>query len=112
MGYLPFQVPSNLIIARVPRPGLCTSPVIKICVWLKDTDICVAVVTWGIISTCTAAVQSFAALAVVRVILGAVEAVFFPGKCFHRLKWRLIIIRRNLLFERLVHPLLISRPYD
>lgn len=22
-GYIPFQIPSNLIMTRVPRPGLC-----------------------------------------------------------------------------------------
>ena len=44
-------------------------------------DICCAVVCWGAISAATAAVQSYSALVGVRVVLGAVEAVFFPGKC-------------------------------
>lgn len=26
-GYLPFQIPSNYIISRIPRPGLCGSRV-------------------------------------------------------------------------------------
>jgi hypothetical protein len=60
VGYLPFQIPSNLLIARIPRPGLY---------------ICVAVVIWGTISAATAAVKSYGQLLAVRAILGAAEAV-------------------------------------
>lgn len=28
-GYLPFQIPSNYIISRIPRPGLCESRVLS-----------------------------------------------------------------------------------
>ncbi|KAE8539122.1 hypothetical protein D1P53_005494 [Cryptococcus gattii VGV] len=48
-GYLPFQIPSNYIISRIPRPGL-------------------------------SAVRSYSALVGIRVVLGAVEAVFFPER--------------------------------
>nr|XP_019010050.1 uncharacterized protein I206_05612 [Kwoniella pini CBS 10737]OCF48831.1 hypothetical protein I206_05612 [Kwoniella pini CBS 10737] len=71
-GYLPFQTPSNLIIARVSRPGLYIS---------------IAVIVWGIISLCTAAVHSFAQLVGVRIVLGAVEAVFFPGVIYFLSAW-------------------------
>lgn len=60
VGYLPFQIPSNLIIAKISRPGLY---------------ICVAVVIWGTISAATAAVKSYGQLLAVRAILGAAEAV-------------------------------------
>jgi MFS family permease len=60
VGYLPFQIPSNLIIARISRPGLY---------------ICAAVVIWGTISAATAAVKSYGQLLAVRAILGAAEAV-------------------------------------
>lgn len=64
VGYLPFQIPSNLIITKISRPGMY---------------ICTAVVIWGAISAATAAVHSYGQLLAVRAILGAVEAVFFPG---------------------------------
>lgn len=65
VGYLPFQIPSNLIITKISRPGMY---------------ICTAVVIWGAISAATAAVHSYGQLLAVRAILGAVEAVFFPGE--------------------------------
>ncbi|UZJ50695.1 hypothetical protein CBS101457_000015 [Exobasidium rhododendri] len=71
-GYLPFMVPSNLLISRIPRPGMY---------------ICVAVAIWGSISGATAAVQSYGQLLAVRVILGMVEAVFFPGAVYYLSAW-------------------------
>lgn len=46
---------------------------------------------WGIISGCTGAVQSYAGLAVCRVVLGFAESAFFPGavylnSCFYTKK--------------------------
>ena len=67
VGYLPFQIPSNLLITRIPRPGMY---------------ICTATVIWGGISGATAAVQTYQQLLAVRVILGIVEAVFFPGAVY------------------------------
>jgi hypothetical protein len=32
VGYLPFQIPSNLFISRISRPGLCALP-------LRDKDV-------------------------------------------------------------------------
>lgn len=72
VGYLPFQIPSNLIITRVPRPGLY---------------ICVAVVIWGAISAATSAVKSYQQLLAVRACLGVVEAVFFPGAIYYLSAW-------------------------
>ncbi|WVF70353.1 hypothetical protein IAT40_005143 [Kwoniella sp. CBS 6097] len=72
VGYLPFQIPSNLIIAHITRPG---------------AYICAAVTIWGSISAATAAVHSYSALLAVRVILGAVEAVFFPGVIYLLSAW-------------------------
>ena len=80
-GYLPFQVPSNYLISKLPRPGLCklSRPPPPQILYANNTDICVAVVIWGTISACTGAVQSYGALLGIRVLLGASEAVFFPG---------------------------------
>ncbi|CAK7226640.1 hypothetical protein SCUCBS95973_006271 [Sporothrix curviconia] len=58
VGYLPFQIPSSLAITRIARPGMY---------------ICVAVTIWGAISAATAAVNTYAQLLGVRVILGVVE---------------------------------------
>lgn len=72
VGYLPFQIPSNLIITKVTRPGMY---------------ICCAVVIWGSISACTAAVHSYGQLLAVRCILGVAEAVFFPGAIYFLSAW-------------------------
>lgn len=60
VGYLPFQIPSNLIITSISRPGLY---------------ICAAVIIWGTISAATAAVKTYGQLLAVRAVLGAAEAV-------------------------------------
>ncbi|OAQ92006.1 MFS transporter [Purpureocillium lilacinum] len=72
VGYLPFQIPSNLIITKIARPGLY---------------ICVAVVIWGSISAATAAVRTYGQLLAVRAILGVSEAVFFPGAIYYLSAW-------------------------
>lgn len=72
VGYLPCQIISNLIIVKVPRPGMY---------------ICGAVVIWGSISAATAAVTNYSQLLVVRGILGVAEAVFFPGAIYYLSAW-------------------------
>lgn len=72
VGYLPFQIPSNLIISNISRPGMY---------------ICIAVVIWGTISAATAAVKTYGQLLAVRAILGAAEAVFFPGAIYYLSAW-------------------------
>ncbi|OJJ95634.1 hypothetical protein ASPACDRAFT_35941 [Aspergillus aculeatus ATCC 16872] len=72
VGYLPFQVPSNILITRISRPGLY---------------ICVAVAIWGCISAATAAVKNYGQLLAVRAILGIAEAVFFPGAIYYLSAW-------------------------
>lgn len=59
------QVPSNLVVSKIRYPAIY---------------ICSAVVVWGAISACTAAVSSYGGLLACRFMLGFVEAVFFPGK--------------------------------
>lgn len=72
VGYLPFQIPSNLIITKIKRPGMY---------------ICVCVVVWGAISAATAAAKNYGQLLAVRAILGMVEAVFFPGAIYFLSSW-------------------------
>ncbi|GFF64926.1 hypothetical protein IFM47457_10957 [Aspergillus lentulus] len=72
VGYLPFQIPSNLLITKISRPGMY---------------ICCAVTVWGCISAATAAVKSYGQLLAVRAILGMAEAVFFPGAIYYLSAW-------------------------
>lgn len=72
VGYLPFQIPSNLIITKISRPGMY---------------ICTAVVIWGAISAVTSQVKTYGQLLAVRAILGVVEAVFFPGAVYFLSAW-------------------------
>lgn len=72
VGYIPFQIPSNLLITRISRPGLY---------------ICTAVVIWGAISAATSTVKTYGQLLAVRAILGIVEAVFFPGAVYYLSAW-------------------------
>lgn len=87
VGYLPFQLPSNLIISRLTRPGLCKFPGMHAVIYTNNTDICCACMIWGSISACTAAVQTYEALLGVRVLLGVSEAVFFPGAIYLLSAW-------------------------
>lgn len=72
VGYLPFQIPSNLLITKISRPGMY---------------ICVAVIIWGSISASTATVKTYGQLLAVRAILGIAEAVFFPGAIYYLSAW-------------------------
>ncbi|WWC90319.1 uncharacterized protein L201_005252 [Kwoniella dendrophila CBS 6074] len=66
-GYVSLQIPSNMLISKIKYPGIY---------------ICFMCAVWGLISGCTGAVQSYAGLAVCRVILGFAEAAFLPGAIF------------------------------
>ncbi|KAI7554814.1 MFS general substrate transporter [Hortaea werneckii] len=72
VGYLPFQIPSNILITKIPRPGMY---------------ICTAVTIWGAISAATSAVHTYGQLLAVRICLGVVEAVFFPGAVYYLSAW-------------------------
>ena len=61
VGYIGFQVPSNMIIGKISRPALY---------------ICLACIAWGIVSALTAAVHNYVGLMMCRVALGITEAVF------------------------------------
>lgn len=71
VGYFLMQLPSNMLITRV-RPSLYLSG---------------AMMIWGVVSTCNAAVHSFGGLIAVRFVLGFVEAPFFPGAIFLMSSW-------------------------
>lgn len=71
VGYLLFQVPSNLMLQRVgPRR------------W-----ICVLMIVWGVISASTAFISTPKGFYLLRFLLGSAEAGFFPGMIFYIRKW-------------------------
>lgn len=71
VGYFAFEVPSNLILAKVGARG-----------WLARI-----MVTWAIISASFAFVQTETQFYVLRFLLGAAEAGFFPGVIYYLTKW-------------------------
>ncbi|ORX92412.1 MFS general substrate transporter [Basidiobolus meristosporus CBS 931.73] len=71
VGYILFEVPSNNLLKRF-RPSRWISRIM---------------VSWGIITMCTAAVHGFNSLMVCRFLLGSAEAGFFPGIIFYLSFW-------------------------
>ncbi|WWD07009.1 hypothetical protein V865_005106 [Kwoniella europaea PYCC6329] len=70
--YILFQLPSNLLLATIPYPSLYIGG---------------CVVLWGVISTLTGVVKSYGGVVAIRLTLGGVEAVFFPGAIYMLSKW-------------------------
>jgi len=75
------QIPSNLLLTRV-RPSLYLG---------------LAMAAWGVISAAQSATQSFGGLLACRILLGVVEAPFFPGAIMLMSSW----YTRNELAHRI-----------
>lgn len=71
LGYFLFEVPSNLILAKV---GART--------WIARI-----LVTWGVISGCTAFVTGTWSFLSIRFVLGLAEAGFYPGIILYLTWW-------------------------
>jgi len=71
LGYLLFEVPSNIVLARVGARR-----------WISRI-----MILWGIVSLATAFVHSAFELYIARFFLGAAEAGFFPGVVFYLTLW-------------------------
>ncbi|HVZ59464.1 MAG TPA: MFS transporter [Terriglobales bacterium] len=71
LGYCFFEVPSNLVLYRVGAR-----------VWLARI-----MITWGIISSATIFVVGPRSWYILRFLLGAAEAGFFPGVAFYLSTW-------------------------
>jgi len=71
IGYLLFEVPSNLILRKVGAR-----------IWIARIMIC-----WGIVVIVTAAATDAVHLAALRFILGIAEAGFFPGIILYITYW-------------------------
>ncbi|KAI9739067.1 MAG: hypothetical protein M1834_007279 [Cirrosporium novae-zelandiae] len=72
VGYVLMQIPSNLFLNKIGKPGL----------YLPS-----AMIIWGVISGATGAVHNFGGLIACRFILGFVEAAYFPGCLFYLSSW-------------------------
>jgi MFS transporter, ACS family, tartrate transporter len=71
VGYLLFEVPSNLILARMGARR-----------WIARI-----LVSWGVISSCMLLVQGAWSFYALRVLLGVAEAGFFPGIILYLSHW-------------------------
>jgi len=70
-GYVAFQVPSNLLLARIGGR-----------VWIP-----LIMFAWGIASLCNAWVQSASSFYLVRLVLGAGESGLYPGLLYILVMW-------------------------
>lgn len=71
VSYILFEVPSNMVIARV-RPSIY---------------LCSLAFLWGVIAALMALTQNWKQLAGVRLVLGFVESGFAPGIAFYLSSW-------------------------
>ena len=71
VGYVFFEIPSNLILQKVGAR-----------IWIARI-----MVTWGIVSCCMLLVTSSTQFYILRFLLGAAEAGFFPGILFYLAHW-------------------------
>lgn len=71
LGYFLFQVPSNRVLEKVGARR-----------WMA-----VLLLTWGVISACMMFARGAHSFYVLRFLLGAAEAGFFPGMIFYLRSW-------------------------
>ncbi|CAK9436317.1 uncharacterized protein LODBEIA_P08750 [Lodderomyces beijingensis] len=86
IGYILFQVPSNMLLNRLGRPSAYLAVVMTI---------------WGAISACTAAVKGFGGLVAIRVFLGVVESAFFCSALMILSSWydkKTLASRNSILY--------------
>lgn len=81
IGYLIFEIPSNIILAKVGAR-----------VWLARI-----MLTWGIISASMALVTSEHGFYILRFLLGVAEAGFFPGVIWYLARWFPVARRARIL---------------
>lgn len=71
ISYFIFEVPSNLMLARVGARR-----------WIARI-----MITWGLLSACTAFVWDAKSFLALRFLLGAAEAGFYPGILYYLTQW-------------------------
>ncbi|KAL9949168.1 hypothetical protein D7B24_008728 [Verticillium nonalfalfae] len=68
VGYLLMQIPSNMLMSsKYVRPSIYMG---------------ICMMTWAVVSACTALVHNYAGLVAVRFFLGITEAPFYPGALY------------------------------
>jgi ACS family tartrate transporter-like MFS transporter len=86
LGYCAFEVPANLMLARIGARR-----------WIATL-----VFTWGLVTVCTAFVHSRPDYLAMRCLLGVVEAGFFPGVIYYLTLWLPRPVRARLMAYFLV----------
>jgi len=71
ISYVPFEIPSNVILARVGAR-----------LWIARI-----MITWGIVSCAMMFVRGASSFYALRFLLGLAEAGFFPGIIFYLTRW-------------------------
>jgi MFS transporter, ACS family, tartrate transporter len=71
LSYVLFEIPSNLMLARVGAR-----------LWIARI-----MISWGIVSACMMFVRGTASFFTLRFLLGLAEAGFFPGVIFYLTRW-------------------------
>ena len=71
IGYLLFEIPSNLLLEKIGAKKTMTR----------------IMILWGLVTVATAFAQTPAQFYVLRVLLGAAEAGFFPGVILYLTYW-------------------------
>jgi ACS family tartrate transporter-like MFS transporter len=71
VGYVFFEIPSNLIMEKVGAR-----------IWIARI-----MITWGVVSTCMAFVKTASGFYLLRFLLGVAEAGFFPGMILYLTYW-------------------------
>lgn len=87
VGYILMQIPANMFLNKFKKPSIF---------------ITVIMVSWGTISTCTAATQSYGGLLAIRLLLGFVEAGFFGSALYILSCWytrKQLSFRNSLLYS-------------
>lgn len=90
LSYFIFEVPSNLLLARFGARR-----------WIARI-----MITWAIISACTAFVQGSTSFLILRFLLGAAEAGFYPGILYYLSTWF-----PNRKRAQIISLLLLSNPF-
>jgi len=81
LGYVLFEIPSNLFLLRVgPR------------LWIARI-----MISWGLISAATVLVSGEWSFYVIRFLLGVAEAGFFPGVVFYLTYWFPLRVRARVI---------------
>ncbi|KAL7269630.1 hypothetical protein RUND412_007692 [Rhizina undulata] len=72
VGYILMQIPSNMFLDKIGKPSI----------YLPT-----CMIIWGVVSGATGSVQNFGGLVACRLVLGFIEAAFFPGCLFYISSW-------------------------